>query len=187
MMSRSAFPSAVATYHAVPLKRLLCKAIEYHTASITYCHRTRESVRTMLEAVFVPPAVYAELTDARAPERVRQRVLSLPKWFEVRTRQLTSPARDVIGLHRGEREAMLLAESLSADVLLRDEQTGRAIAMGRKLPLSGTLGVLESADAKGLLNDFPLVLKQLRASGFFIAESSERKLLQRHRARRGTK
>ncbi len=27
MMSRSAFPSAVATYHAVPLKRLLCKAI----------------------------------------------------------------------------------------------------------------------------------------------------------------
>jgi len=141
----------------------------------------------LFEAVFVPPAVHAELTDARTPEKVRQRVLSLPKWFEVRTLQLTSPAPDLIGLHRGEREAILLAESLSADVLLMDEQTGRAIAVGRKLPLSGTLGVLERADATALLNDFPLVLKQLKASGFFIAESLERKLLQRHRARRGTK
>jgi len=45
-------------------------------------------------------------------------------------------------LHRGEREAILLAEALHADVLLIDEQIGRTIALSRNLPLSGTLGVL---------------------------------------------
>ncbi len=68
-----------------------------------------------------------------------------------------------------------------------DEQTGRTIALGRNLPLSGSLGVLERADTIGLLSDFPLVLKQLKSSGFFIAESLEQQLLLRHRARRGAK
>lgn len=36
----------------------------------------------------------------------------------------------------------------------------------------------------GFLDDFPRVLKQLKASGFFIADSLEQQLLQRHAARR---
>jgi predicted nucleic acid-binding protein len=141
----------------------------------------------LFEKVFVPAAVHAELTAARTPEKVRQRVLSLPAWFEVRTAQQTRPASFPVILHRGEREAILLAESLSADVLLMDEQTGRTIALGRNLPLSGTLGVLERADTIGVLSDFPLILKQLKSSGFFIAESLEQQLLKRCRARRGAK
>jgi len=141
----------------------------------------------LFERVLVPPAVRAELTDARTPEKVRKRVLSLPEWFELRAPQLTSSAPHLSSLHQGEREAILLAESLPAGILLMDEQTGRAIALGRNLPLSGTLGVLERADTLGLLNDFHLVLKQLRGSGFFIATSLEQQLLQRHRARRAAK
>ena len=137
----------------------------------------------LFEKVFVPTAVREELTDAKTPEIVRRRVLSLPAWFEVRTvaesRTTTFPAT----LHRGEREAILLAEAIQADVLLLDEQIGRTIAMSRNLPLSGTLGVLERADTLGLLNDFPQVLRQLKASGFFIAASFEQQLLRRHLAR----
>ncbi len=92
-----------------------------------------------------------------------------------------------VTLHRGEREAILLAETLRSDVLLIDEQIGRTIALSRNLPLSGTLGVLERADTIGLIANFPEVLKQLKASGFFIAESLERQLLQRNRVRRGAK
>src|SRR5271168_4598861 len=121
--------------------------------------------------VIVPSAVYEELTEARAPENVRRRVLSLPAWFEVRT----------------VREAILLAEELRADVLLVDEQIGRSIALSRNLPLSGTLGVLERADTMGLVSDFPQVLQRLKAAGFFIAGSLEHQLLQRHNARRDTK
>jgi predicted nucleic acid-binding protein len=76
-------------------------------------------------------------------------------------------------LHRGEREAILLAETLRADVLLVDEQIGRTIALSRNIPLSGTLGVLERADLMGFLDDFRQLLRQLKASGFFIANSLE--------------
>ena len=139
----------------------------------------------LFEKVYVPVAVHEELTDARTPEPVRRCVLSMPAWLEIRTLQETHPATFPVTLHRGEREAILLAEALRADVLLIDEQIGRTIALGRNLPLSGTLGVLERADRMGLVRDFPQVLQQLRASGFFITEALEQKLLERHRARRG--
>ena len=90
-------------------------------------------------------------------------------------------------LHRGEEEAILLAEALRVDVLLMDEQTGRNVALSRNLPVSGTLGVLERADTLGFIGDFPVILQELKASGFFIAESLEQQLLRRHGARQTTK
>ena len=103
----------------------------------------------LFENVFVPVAVYEELTDAKTPEIVRRRVASLPAWFEVRVVDETRPATFPVMLHRGERQAILLAEALRADVLLIDEQIGRTIALSRNVPLSGTLGVLERATRWG--------------------------------------
>lgn len=137
----------------------------------------------LFEKVIVPAAVHEELTEVKTPEKVRRRVLSLPAWYEVRTVREIQATSFPVTLHRGEREAILLAETLPADVLLIDEQIGRTIALSRNLPLSGTLGVLERADTLGLMSDFPEVLKQLKTSGFFIAESLEQHLLQRHRVR----
>jgi predicted nucleic acid-binding protein len=137
----------------------------------------------LFEKVFVPHAVHEELTDTRTPEIVRRRVRSLPSWFEVRTLRETQTNPFPVTLHRGEREAILLAEALRADMLLIDEQIGRTIALSRNLPLSGTLGVLERADVTGLLSDFPQILQQLKASGFFVTDALEHQLLRRHRAR----
>jgi predicted nucleic acid-binding protein len=141
----------------------------------------------LFEKVLVPAAVYEELTDARTPEIVRRRVSSLPTWLEVRAVQEPATSSFPVMLHRGERHAILLAESLRSDVLLINDRTGRAIALSRNLPLSGTLGVLELADRLKLLNDFPQVLRELKKSGFFIADPLEQQLLQRHRLRLGTK
>jgi predicted nucleic acid-binding protein len=141
----------------------------------------------LFERVFVPSAVHAELIDTRTPEMVRLRVLSLPAWFEVRAVQESAEIVFPVTLHQGEREASLLAEELRSDILLIDEQIGRTIALSRNLPLSGTLGVLERAGTVGLVTDFPQVLKNLRVSGFFIAEVLQQELLRRHSARRGTR
>jgi len=140
----------------------------------------------LFEKVFVPVAVHEELTDAKTPEVVRRRVLALPEWLEVRIVEQTRADVFPVTLHRGEREAILLAEALQTDVLLIDEQVGRNFALGRNLPLSGTLGVLERADRIGLVSDFPELLQKLKASGFFISEPLEQQLVRRHRARRGT-
>ena len=137
----------------------------------------------LFEKVFVPVAVHEELTDAKTPEIVRRRVASLPGWFEVRTVDETRLPTFPVTLHRGERQAILLAEAVRADVLLIDEQVGRTIALSRNIPLSGTLGVLERADRMGFVSNFPQVLQRLKASGFFIAETLEQQLLDRHRSR----
>src|ERR1700675_664705 len=141
----------------------------------------------LFEKVIVPAAVHKELTDARTPVEVRNRILSLPTWYEGRDAPEIQPTAFPVTLHRGEREAILLAETLRPDVILIDEQIGRTIALDRNLPVSGTLGVLERADTIGIVSDFPHVLNQLKTSGFYFAESLEQQLLQRHRMRQGTK
>ena len=103
---------------------------------------------------------------------MRRNILSRPAWLEIRAVRETHTTEFPATLHRGEREAILLAETLRADVLLVDEQIGRTTALSR-IPFSGTLGVLERADLMGFLDDFPQVLKQLKASGFFLANSLE--------------
>lgn len=141
----------------------------------------------MFEKVFAPVAVHQELTDARTPEAVRRAVSSLPGWFEIRSVEPSHTSTFPALLHRGEREAILLAEALQADVLLMDEQTGRNVALSRNLPLSGTLGILERADTMKLIADFTVVLQNLKTSGFFIAPILEQQLLRRHFARQQAK
>jgi predicted nucleic acid-binding protein len=88
----------------------------------------------LFEKVFVPIAVHEELTDAKTPEIVRRRVASLPSWFEVRTLKETRTPTFPVTLHRGERQAILLAEELGADVLLIDEQIGRTMSFEPESP-----------------------------------------------------
>ena len=138
----------------------------------------------LFEKVLIPAAVRDELTDTRTPEFVRRFVMSPPSWLEVRTVGEDQAKAFPVLLHRGERQSILLAEQTRVDVLLIDEQIGRTIALNRGLPLSGTLGVLERADTTGLMSDFPVVLNQLKNSGFFIAATLEHRLLDRHRERK---
>ncbi|HEX5424836.1 MAG TPA: hypothetical protein VFW94_14910 [Candidatus Acidoferrales bacterium] len=136
----------------------------------------------IFETVLVPVAVRAELMDAKTPENVRRWITSPPPWVEFRT---VPESRDVlpVRLHAGERESILLAEAVRADVLLIDELAGRTIAMDRKLSVSGTLGLLERADTVGLLKDFEGTIKKLRESGFFIGGALQELLMERHRWR----
>ena len=140
----------------------------------------------LLNALFtkflIPRGVLEELTDDRTPKLVRRKVLSL-SWVEVQSvrKPLTNPLPQK--LHKGEHEAILLAETLKPDVLLIDEHFGRSIALSRNLPVSGTLGVLERADLQGLVKDFARLLQHLKQSGFFSAPSLEEQVLKRHSLR----
>ncbi|MGB9246017.1 MAG: hypothetical protein WCC03_21915 [Candidatus Acidiferrales bacterium] len=141
----------------------------------------------LFDKVLVPHAVHEELTDPRTPEFVRGRVLSRPAWYEVRTVSENQTIPVPVLLHRGELQAILLAEEVKPDILLIDDQAGRKIALSRNIPLSGTLGVLERADAVGLVDGFPEVLDSLAESGFFVAEPLKQRMLKRHIDRREKK
>lgn len=81
--------------------------------------------------IVIPTSVFGELTHPRTPEFVRTSVSGSPPWLV--TRPLTRSVEPSLWphLHRGEREAIALAETLAADVLIIDEKYGRAAARDR--------------------------------------------------------
>jgi len=85
----------------------------------------------------------------------------------------------------GEREAIALALELKATQLLIDDRAARRIALQRGLLITGTLGILEQAAAKGLL-DLSVVMKRLSNTNFRISTGVVREMMERDAARRRT-
>lgn len=109
----------------------------------------RESLIPLLYGrVVIPPAVAAELGHENTPGDVRAWLAGEPDWLEVR--EPTKRLGLDVDLDRGEREAVALAEELSADLLLVDDWDARQEARRRALPIAGTLRVLTDGAAAGL-------------------------------------
>lgn len=114
--------------------------------------------------VVVPPAVMTELAQERTPDAVRMWLSAKPEWLQVQApRQPLSSLRDVLG--PGERQAIALAEELSADALLIDDRDGRREAEKRNLAVLGTLRVLADAAEHGCA-DLRLAFDRLRLTNF---------------------
>jgi predicted nucleic acid-binding protein len=115
--------------------------------------------------VVIPSAVAAELQHPKAPAVVRAWIAGPPSWCALRQAQ-GQPDAALMPLGAGEREAIVLAEELGADAFLTDDLEGREEAMHRGLEVTGTLGILERAALRGLI-DLPAVLAQLQATTFY--------------------
>jgi len=72
-------------------------------------------------------------------------------------------------LDAGEFDAILLAEELGASELILDDMDGRKEAERRHIHSVGTLGVLQAAARRGLLN-LKDALTRLRATNFYVAQ-----------------
>ena len=114
--------------------------------------------------VLIPQMVANELQRPRTPLLVRQWMATAPVWLEIRVPHLT-PERALLRLGAGERDAILLAHELRADLLVMDDWDGREAAEQRAFTVLGTLGVLDAAAARGLLS-LPESLTQLQATNF---------------------
>jgi len=124
-------------------------------------------LRAIYGQVVIPSAVFAELNHERTPPIVRSWVNVLPEWVSVKT-----PVGPVLhpNLGLGEREAIALAKELNAVELLIDEQLAREFAVQSGLAVTGTVGVLEEAASRNLL-DLPLALEKLRRTNFRFEEA----------------
>jgi len=116
----------------------------------------------LFERVVIPPAVLDELRDPGAPVAVRHWALALPSWAEVR-----SPADDrpLDGLDLGESQAIALACELNADLLLIDERAARQAARDRGLRVVGSLGILQIAALRGLI-DLAASMERLKSTNY---------------------
>lgn len=139
-------------------------------------------LRALFGKITIPSAVFQELQSDKTPKTVRQFIANLPEWLEVRQPQLLMD-EDLDSLDAREREAIILAEELNADVLLMDERDGRKAALKRSLPVAGTLGIVERAAVKGLI-DFAETFQTLKSNGFFVATELENDFLERDAERK---
>lgn len=143
-----------------------------------------ELLRQMYGFITVPSAVWLEMSVEATPLSVKSWIGSAPAWIGVKKTSVSSPASpEMAALDRGEREAIALALELNANLLLMDDRDGRTTALALGLPVVGTLGVLERADALQMISDLPRVLQELRASGFYLSDSLYEILLVRYRQR----
>jgi predicted nucleic acid-binding protein len=117
--------------------------------------------------VIIPLAVHEELTRSRAPAAVRSWIANRPSWIEVQSPS-AGPDSSLARLDAGERQAIALAQELSADQLIVDELLGRREAERRGISVIGTIGVLREAAENGLL-DLRKAVERLSQTSFHIS------------------
>lgn len=120
----------------------------------------------LFETVLVPQAVCDELHHPVAPALVRIWAEHPPAWLDVRPPPAAAnddPAWQT--LDAGERAALALARALSADLVLMDDRAGVAVAHQFGFAVTGTLGVLDLAARRGLI-DLADAFTRLKATNF---------------------
>lgn len=118
----------------------------------------------LFSQVLVPQSVLEELLHEDAPAAVRAWASNLPSWILVKE----TPIAATTGLERlqaGEQAAILLAESMNANIMLLDELAARRIAAARGLRITGLLGLLGEAASRGLIELAPAI-DRLRMTSF---------------------
>jgi predicted nucleic acid-binding protein len=101
--------------------------------------------------VYAPTAVIQELSDPRGPESVRTWAGSPPEWLTVQELAQVDETPPQT-LHKGEVEAIFLAQELGADWILIDERKASRVAESRGLRVAGTLGIFEEGGVRNLLD-----------------------------------
>jgi predicted nucleic acid-binding protein len=117
--------------------------------------------------VLIPESVAEELRHAAAPEAVRTWVDKPPSWLRIRAPVGDPAPLPLQDLDRGERDAILLAVHLRADLLLIDERDGVEAARNLGLTTTGTLGVLVRAAERGVI-DLAAAISRLRETNFRV-------------------
>jgi len=125
----------------------------------------QEILPVLFGHVLIPEAVWHELRSPAAPQPVKAFLETWPSWLERRI--VSQVPQGLRQLDPGEREAIALAQSVGASLVLLDEKKGRQAARDLGFAVTGTLGVLDLAARRGLV-DLVDALKRLERTTFRI-------------------
>ncbi|MBK8267194.1 MAG: DUF3368 domain-containing protein [Planctomycetes bacterium] len=128
--------------------------------------------------VIIPQSVAQELSSPSSPPAAVAMILTPPDWLKITPVGVSDDTLNDLG--DGEREAISLAKSLEADLLLCDDGDARAAARSRDIRVVGTLGALQEAAEAGML-DFADAISKLQRTNFRISRTLREALLSRHR------
>lgn len=125
-------------------------------------------LQKLWKVVLIPRTV---LNEVLAGNNGKKEVLAAVEegWIDVKEDAIEATP---VGLDPGEFHCLALAEALKADLLVLDERKARQVACETGYSVTGTLGVLLSALAKGLLDssEVPDLCERLRAINFYVTK-----------------
>ena len=117
--------------------------------------------------VLIPKAVADELRRPATPEPVQRWIADPPQWLRVVPLSAQPSFRSLEHLDRGEHDAIVLALQLKADLVLMDDREGVEEARGLGLSVTGTLGILDRAAERGLI-ELASAIARLRQTNFRV-------------------
>lgn len=131
-------------------------------------------LRQLFDVVYIPMAVYRELTENEAYPREAKKVQECDFLLveKVENEKSVAILRNLTGLDAGESEAIILADEKQSDVLLMDENKGRQVAKKMGIAITGTIGILMQAFDEKMLTraDVEECIEHLKESGIRISE-----------------
>jgi predicted nucleic acid-binding protein len=129
-------------------------------------------------AILVPRAVLDEL--GVKPDQEATQIQALVASGTLTRQPVTLPSLATVPatLGRGEREAIALALETAADLVVLDDHQGRRVARTQGLAVTGTIGVLIEARARGLVPALRPELDRLRAAGLWLTAAWYQRLCQ---------
>ena len=128
-----------------------------------------DMVGALVDQVLIPPEVRDELDSQRTPAPVRAWIAAPPAWLRMQTIPAANVDPELARLDPGERAAIALAMTVGANALLVDDRAGVAAARARGVQAFGTLGLLQRAARRGLL-DLPRAIARLAATNFHVRQ-----------------
>ena len=137
-----------------------------------------ELLPRLFEYILIPEIVRDELASPKASPVVQKWIASLPEWLAIQSIP-TQPDADLLKLDVGECAAILLAESLKADLILLDDLAARRLAVSRGLAITGILGILDRAATENWI-DFAVAIERLQQTNFRTSTAIVQDLLQKH-------
>jgi len=129
----------------------------------------------------VPQAVMNELSHPDSPSVVRSWAVRPPAWTEIVV-PAGKPDQTLQDLGAGERDAILLTQESSNGLLIIDERAGTREAEKRGVLTTSTLGVLDQAAYRGLV-DIKQAMSRLQATNFRIRRDIVESLVKKHESR----
>jgi len=118
-------------------------------------------LRRLYESVTVTPEVAAEYAEP------------LPDWIRVVSADAKKTKAFSAFVDMGESSAIALATETNNALVIIDDLAARRFAVDLGLEVTGTLGVLLQAHARGLLPDYHAIISSLRTIGFRLPANAE--------------
>lgn len=131
--------------------------------------------------VYIPSAVYHELTCY--PATVEKEIIDITnnqflRVLEVENQLAVYLLREQMNLGAVESEAIVLAKTIQADLMLVDEKKARRISKEMGISITGTIGLLLCARNTGYINNIKPILDKMIEQKFRISERLYNEILE---------